>query len=158
MPVLALNRLVSVVRRLRRQGKTIAFTNGCFDLLHAGHLDYLQRIKKKADCLIVAVNSDSSVRKIKGPHRPIIPVKERSALVAALKPVDYVTIFPETTPLKVIGVVKPDILAKGGDWKPNQIVGGDLVKSSGGRVLVIPYLKKHSTSRLIQRIRSTSED
>ena len=151
--VLSLNRLAAVVRRLRRKGKTIAFTNGCFDLLHAGHLDYLERIKSKSDCLIVAVNSDSSVKKIKGPGRPILPAKERAALVAALKPVDYVTIFSEPTPLKTIRLLKPDLLAKGGDWKPDQIVGRKEVESRGGRVLVVPTLKGHSTSGLIQRIR-----
>ena len=153
--VLSLNRLAAVVRRLRRQGKTIAFTNGCFDLLHAGHLDYLERIKSKADCLIVAVNSDSSVKRIKGPGRPILPAKERAALVAALKPVDYVTIFPESTPLKTIRLLKPDLLAKGGDWRPDQIVGREVVESSGGRVLVIPTLKGHSTSGLIRKVKGT---
>ncbi|MBI3615930.1 MAG: D-glycero-beta-D-manno-heptose 1-phosphate adenylyltransferase [Candidatus Omnitrophica bacterium] len=151
--VLPLGRLVPVARRLKAEGKRIAFTNGCFDLLHAGHLDYLKRIKAKADCLIVAVNSDASVRKLKGPGRPIIPAKERAALVAALKPVDYVTIFPESTPLRMIRSLKPDILAKGGDWKPDRIVGREEVESRGGRVLTIPFLKGHSTSRLIRRIR-----
>lgn len=156
MPVMPLNRLAAVVHGLRRQGKTIAFTNGCFDLLHAGHLDYLERIKSKADYLIVAVNSDSSVKRIKGSNRPIIPAKERAALVAALKPVDYVTIFSESTPLKVICVLKPDLLAKGGDWKPDRIVGREIVESRGGRVLVVPTLKGHSTSRLIHRIRKSA--
>ena len=151
--VLSLRRLVPIVRRLRRRGKIIAFTNGCFDLLHAGHLDYLTRIKRKADCLIVAVNSDASVRRLKkGPGRPIVSEKERAALVAALKPVDYVTIFSESTPLKVIRALKPDLLAKGGDWKPDRIVGRGVVEAAGGRVLVIPFLKGHSTTRLIQRI------
>ena len=151
--MLGLNRLAAVVRRLRRQGKSVAFTNGCFDLLHAGHLDYLERIRSKADCLIVAVNSDSSVRRIKGSGRPILPARERAALVAALKPVDYVTIFSESTPLQVIRLLKPDLLAKGGDWKADRIVGRKEVESRGGRVLVVPYLKGHSTSGLIRRIR-----
>lgn len=157
MPVLSLRRLAAVVRRLRRRGKSVAFTNGCFDLLHAGHLDYLERIRSKADCLIVAVNSDSSVKKIKGPGRPILPARERAALVAALKPVDYVTIFSETTPLQVIRLLKPDLLAKGGDWKPDRIVGREEVESRGGRVLVVPYLKGHSSSRLIRRIRKVKD-
>ena len=156
MAVLALNRLVPVVRRLRRRGKTVAFTNGCFDLLHTGHLDYLTRIKRKADCLIVAVNSDASVKRLKkGPGRPVVPEKERAALVAALKPVDYVTIFSEPTPLKVIRALKPDLLAKGGDWKPDRIVGRETVEAAGGRVLVIPFLKGHSTTRLIQQIQNS---
>ena len=151
--ILPLNQLVRVVRRLKARGKRVAFTNGCFDLLHAGHLDYLTRIKRKADCLIGAVNSDASVRRLKkGPGRPVVPEKERAALVAALKPVDYVTIFSESTPLKVIRALKPDLLAKGGDWKPDRIVGRETVEAAGGRVLVIPFLKGYSTTRLIQRI------
>ncbi len=151
--VLSLHRLIPVVRRLRREGKRIAFTNGCFDLLHAGHLEYLERIKRKADVLIVAVNSDSSIRRIKGSSRPIVPEKERARLVASLKPVDVVTIFSEPTPLKVIEAIRPDLLAKGGDWSRQRIVGREIVESSGGKVLVIPYLKGHSTTRLLQRIR-----
>ena len=144
------------MRRLRAQGKRIAFTNGCFDLLHAGHLDYLERIKRKADVLIVAVNSDASIRRIKGQSRPIVPERERAWLVASLKPVDYVTIFSEPTPLKVIEAIRPDLLAKGGDWSRERIVGREIVESAGGQVLVIPYLRGHSTTCLIQRIRRAS--
>ena len=122
IPVLALKKLLPVLQRLRRQGKRIAFTNGCFDLLHIGHLTYLEQIKKRADILVVAVNSDSSVRGLKGPDRPVVPAGERARLVAALKPVDFVVIFPEPTPLKVIRAVRPDLLAKGGDWKPHPIL------------------------------------
>ena len=155
--VLSLRQLLKVVRRLRRQGKRIAFTNGCFDLLHAGHLDYLTRIKRHADRLIVGVNSDSSARRLKkGPGRPIVPARERAALVAALKPVDFVTVFSEPTPLKLIRALKPDLLAKGGDWKRDRIVGRDLVERAGGKVLVIPYLKGRSTTRVLQRIRRFS--
>ena len=152
--VLSLPDLVRVVRRLRRQGKRIAFTNGCFDLLHVGHLSYLERIKRRADVLVVSVNSDSSVRRLKGPGRPVVPARERARLVAALKPVDYVTIFSEATPLKVIRAIRPHLLAKGGDWKAQEIVGREWVESHGGQVLVVPYLQDHSTSRLIQRSRS----
>ena len=142
---------------MKRQGRRIAFTNGCFDLLHVGHLDAFERIKRQADCLIVAVNSDASIRRLrKGLGRPIVPAKERARLVAALKPVNYVTLFSEETPLKVIRAIRPDVLAKGGDWKRKKIVGGDFVKSTGGRVIAVPYLQGHSTTRLIERIQKAS--
>lgn len=151
--VLSLRRLTKIIGRLRRQGKRIAFTNGCFDLLHAGHLDYLEKIRSRADVLVVAVNSDRSVRRLKGRGRPLVPERERARLVAALKPVDFVTIFGEPTPLKVIRAVQPDLLAKGGDWAKEAIVGREVVERRGGKVLVIPYLKGHSTTGLVRRIR-----
>ena len=152
--VLSLAKLQQVVRRLRRRGKRVAFTNGCFDLLHAGHLDYLEKIKSKADILVVAVNSDRSVRGLKkGPGRPLVPEKERARLVAALKPVDFVVVFSEPTPLKVIQALQPDVLAKGGDWKKEAIVGRDLVERRGGKVVVVPFLKGYSTTGLVKRIR-----
>ncbi|MBI3323124.1 MAG: adenylyltransferase/cytidyltransferase family protein [Candidatus Omnitrophica bacterium] len=153
MTVVSLPRLVREVRRLRRRGKSIAFTNGCFDLLHAGHLEYLEKVKSRADVLIVALNSDRSVRRLKGPGRPLVPEGERARLVAALRPVDFVTIFSEPTPLKAIRAVQPDLLAKGGDWKAKAIVGREIVEGRGGKVLVIPYLKGHSTTGLVRRIR-----
>ncbi|MBI3333729.1 MAG: D-glycero-beta-D-manno-heptose 1-phosphate adenylyltransferase [Candidatus Omnitrophica bacterium] len=153
--VLPLTELVRVVRRLRAKGKVIAFTNGCFDLLHAGHLDTLERIKRRADLLIVGINSDASVRRLKGPGRPLVPARERARLIAALKPVDLVAIFAEPTPLRLIRAIRPDILAKGGDWKRGEIVGRELVESYGGKVLVVPYMKSHSTSRLLQRVRQS---
>ena len=149
--VLSLKQLLPVLLKLRRQGKRIAFTNGCFDLLHIGHLTTLERIKKRADILVVAVNSDSSVRGLKGAGRPVVPAGERARLVAALKPVDFVTIFSEPTPLKAIRSLRPDLLAKGGDWKADRIVGAEIVKAYGGRVAVIPYVVGHSTTRLIER-------
>ena len=150
--VLSLSQLLSTVRRLRRQGRTIAFTNGCFDLLHVGHLDVLERVKQKADCLIVGLNSDSSVRRLKGQGRPLVPAGERARLLAALKPVDYVILFSEETPLKLIRAIRPNLLAKGGDWRPDQIVGQKIVSSSGGRILVVPFRKNHSTSGIVRRI------
>lgn len=155
--VLSLTELVRVVRRLQAKGKVIAFTNGCFDLLHAGHLDTLDRIRRRADLLIVGVNSDASVRRLKGPGRPLVPARERARLIAALKPVDLVTIFSEPTPLRLIRAIRPDILAKGGDWKRGEIVGREIVESYGGKVLVVPYMKAHSTSRLLQRIEMGSK-
>ena len=152
--VVSLRQLLPTVRRLRRQGKTVAFTNGCFDLLHAGHLDYLEKIKRRADCLIVGINSDASVRRLKGSGRPILPLQERARLLASLKPVDYVTAFSEPTPFALIQAIRPNLLAKGGDWQKEKIVGRHIVESSGGKVLVIPYLKGHSTTGLIRRIRT----
>ena len=152
--VIPLNRLVKVLQKLRKQGKTIAFTNGCFDILHIGHLDYLERIKQKADILIVAVNSDSSVHKIKGPSRPVVPQRERARLLAALKPVDYVVLFSEPTPLRVIRAISPDWLAKGADWKGKIVVGQKEVESYGGKVILMPYLKDHSTTGLLARLKS----
>ena len=149
--ILPLNQLVRLVRRLRRQGKRIAFTNGCFALLHIGHLTTLEQIKRRADILVVAVNADASVRRLKGPGRPLVPDRERARLVAALKPVDWVTLFPEATPLKLIRAIRPDLLAKGGDWTRERIVGREIVESYGGRVVVIPYVAGRSSTRLIEQ-------
>lgn len=141
-----------VARRLRRNGKTIAFTNGCFDLLHIGHLKLFAALRAQADCLVVGVNADSSVRRLKGSSRPIVPARERAALIASLKSVDYVTIFSELTPLRLIRALQPDLLAKGGDWEREEIVGADLVQSRGGEVLVVPTVQGHSTTQLLHRI------
>ena len=150
----SLAKLVREIGRLRRRGKRIAFTNGCFDLLHIGHLDYLEEVKSRADILVVALNSDRSVRRLKkGSGRPLVPERERARLVAALKPVDFVVLFSEPTPLKVIRALQPDVLAKGGDWKKEAIVGREVVERRGGKVIVVPYLKGHSTTGLVQKIR-----
>ncbi|MBI3322773.1 MAG: D-glycero-beta-D-manno-heptose 1-phosphate adenylyltransferase [Candidatus Omnitrophica bacterium] len=137
---------------MRRQGKRIAFTNGCFDLLHVGHLDYLERTKRLADVLVVGVNTDASVRGLKGAGRPVTPEKERARLVASLKPVDFVVLFSESTPRRVIEAIQPDVLTKGGDWKPSQIVGADVVKARGGRVVSIPFTKGRSTTKLLSKL------
>ena len=153
------NKIVSLallkknVSRLRKQGKVIAFTNGCFDILHAGHVAYLEQAKKKNRVLIVGLNSDHSVRRIKGPLRPIIEAKYRAVVLAALSCVDYVSIFNEDTPLKVIKAVKPDILIKGADWKNKQVVGEDAIRPYGGRVELIKYLPNLSTTKIIEKIR-----
>ena len=145
--------LKGVVAAAKSQGKKTAFTNGCFDILHAGHLHILREAKKLADILIVALNSDSSVKKIKGADRPVLSHGERAELIAALEMVDYVTIFEETDPANLIRHLKPDVLAKGGDWPKDQVVGRDLVERHGGKVAVIPYLKGHSTTEIIERMR-----
>lgn len=151
--VLPLKKLLPILRGLKKQGKRIAFTNGCFDLLHIGHLTTLEQIKRRADILVVAVNSDFSVRGLKGAGRPVVPAGERARLVAALKPVDFVTVFSEPTPLKTIRALRPDLLAKGGDWKADRIVGAEVVKSYGGRVAVIPTVAGHSTTDLLRKSR-----
>lgn len=149
--VLPLRKLLPILRKLKKQGKRIAFTNGCFDLLHAGHLDTLERTRQLADILVVGINSDASVRRLKGAGRPVVRESERARLVAGLKPVDYVTLFSEPTPIRLIRMIRPDLLAKGADWKGKEVVGQREVESWGGRVALLPYLKGHSTTGLIRR-------
>lgn len=144
--------LLQTVRRLKKQGKRIAFTNGCFDLLHLGHVTYLERAKSKGDLLIVGINSDRSMRTLKGRERPLVPQSERARVLAGLSSVDYVTIFDEPTPLSLIQALKPDVLVKGADWKKDNIVGSDVVKRRGGKVVTIPVVKGVSTTQIIKRI------
>lgn len=147
-----LNQLSSIVRRLKSKNKKIVFTNGCFDLLHLGHIQYLAAAKKKGGVLIVGLNSDSSIKKLKGINRPIFPQSARAGVLAGLESVDYLTIFNELTPLKVIQRLRPDILVKGGDWKAKQVVGKDFVELYGGRVITIPFIKGYSTRLTIRTI------
>lgn len=133
---------------LRRQGKTIAFTNGCFDLMHIGHVKYLEDAGRGNRILIVGLNSDSSISRIKGPDRPINEQKSRAAVLAALESVDFVVIFNEDTPYKTIAAIKPDILIKGADWKGQALVGEDLVK----KVEFVKFVRGFSTSRIIEKI------
>lgn len=147
-----LSELISVSKRLKDEGKKVVFTNGCFDLLHIGHLRYLQKAKEAGDVLIVGINSDSSMRRLKGTERPIVQQNERAEILSALECVDYVVIFSEDTPYRVIRAIVPDILVKGGDYEVGQIVGTDLVKASGGEVLVIDEVKNHSTALLVKAI------
>ena len=153
--ILTLLRLNKIVHKLRRQGKTIAFTNGCFDILHFGHVSYLEAAKNKDRILIVALNSDRSIQEIKGNDRPIVPQKERAAVLASLSCVDYVTIFNEPTPLRVIETLQPDVIVKGADWKGKDVVGAKVVKAYGGRVEFIRYVKGLSTTQIIQKIIKT---
>lgn len=140
------------LKRLR--GKTVVFTNGCFDILHYGHVAYLQAARKKGDILVVGLNTDASVRRLKGPRRPVTPQRERAAVLAALACVDYVTFFGDDTPLRLIKAVRPDVLVKGADWKKKEIVGAPFVASCGGRVLTIPLVKGRSTTDLLKRLTS----
>lgn len=146
-------------RELRAAGKKLVFTNGCFDLLHPGHLRYLAEARSLGDRLVVAVNADATVAALKGPGRPLIPLEERMEVLAALASVDYVVSFEEETPARVIAALVPDVLVKGGDWAPEDIVGKDTVEAAGGRVLSLPFAPGYSTSGLIERIlRSGSSD
>ncbi len=144
--------LLSVIPKLKKQGKRVVFTNGCFDLLHYGHAKYLEESKNKGDILIVGINSDSSVKRIKGSSRPIVKERNRLSLVAALESVDFALIFKEDTPLNIIKRIRPDILVKGADWNKKEIIGNDFVKSYGGRVLTVKLCKGLSTTNLINKI------
>jgi len=147
-----LRRLKKLILILKARRKKIVFTNGCFDLLHYGHIKYLQDAKKKGDVLVVGINSDSSVKRIKEDKRPVVNEKDRLRLVAALESVDYVVLFKEDTPLEIIKFIKPDVLVKGADWNKNNIVGRDIVLSYDGRVSTIKFVKGYSTSNLIKKI------
>jgi len=147
-----LTELKKIIANFKARGKKIVFTNGCFDLLHYGHIKYLGDAKSMGDILVVAINSDSSVRKIKGSKRPIINEHDRLRTVAALTSVDYVVPFNENTPIKVIKLLKPNVLVKGADWKKNDIVGSNFVLSYGGSVSTVKLVRGHSTSNLIKKI------
>jgi len=134
-----------------RHNKKIVFTNGCFDLLHVGHIRYLQEAQKLGDLLVVALNSDSSVKKIKGPKRPVQTENDRAEILAALACVNFTTIFSEDTPQNIIEKIKPDILVKGGDWEIDKIVGADFVQASGGKVYSLQFIDGKSTTNLIQK-------
>jgi D-beta-D-heptose 7-phosphate kinase/D-beta-D-heptose 1-phosphate adenosyltransferase len=144
--------LISILEDFRRNGKKIVFTNGCFDLLHIGHIKYLREAKGFGDILVVALNSDSSVRRLKGDKKPLIPQSERAEVLSALEMVDYVTIFDEDTPYEIIKELQPDVLIKGGDWTIEKIVGRDIVEAKGGKVIAIPFIEGASTSRIVERI------
>ncbi len=144
---------LALIARLRAAGKSVVFTNGVFDLLHPGHLRYLQRARQLGDALIVGINSDRSVRTIKGPDRPITPEQERAEVVAALASVDAVVIFDEDTPQRLIGTLQPDVLVKGADWAENAIVGRD-VEARGGKVVRVAIEPGYSTTAIVEKIQS----
>jgi rfaE bifunctional protein nucleotidyltransferase chain/domain len=144
-----------IIKKLKENGKIIVFTNGCFDILHYGHVMYLKKAKAKGDYLIVGLNSDSSVRKIKGNTRPIVDEKDRAGVLAALESVDFVVIFKEDTPLRIIRELKPDILIKGSDWNKKTIVGADFLKSYGGKVKTVKLAQGRSTTGIIRKIIET---
>lgn len=153
--VLTVSEARDFVTRHRHANRTVVFTNGVFDLLHPGHVRYLQEARREGDVLIVAVNSDRSVRAIKGPSRPVNPEAERAEVVAALACVDAVVVFDEDTPRQVIGRLQPDVLVKGADWADDAIVGRDTVEARGGRVVRLAIAEGHSTSAIIKKIQGT---
>lgn len=150
--VLSREMLSSQLVEERRLGKKVVFTNGCFDLLHIGHLRYLAEARCLGDLLVIGLNSDASVQAIKGPNRPIIPEEDRAEVLAAMEMVDYVSLFDEPTPQQLIEAVQPDVLVKGGDWSIDTIVGREVVWARGGRVLNIPVVEGLSTSAIIRQV------
>ena len=150
--ILELQDVIKVVHELRRSGKKIVFTNGCFDILHVGHVRYLAAARSQGDVLVVGLNSDESVRSIKPENRPIVNQNQRAEVLASLECVDYITIFNEPDPLKIIKELKPDVLVKGSDWIEEEIIGADIVKANGGKLVRVPVVPDISTSRIIQRI------
>jgi D-beta-D-heptose 7-phosphate kinase / D-beta-D-heptose 1-phosphate adenosyltransferase len=154
--ILSRQELATRAATWRAAGKRIVLTNGCFDLLHAGHLALLGDAAKLGDVLVLAINSDASVRRLKGPERPLVTQAERAALLAALTFVDAVTVFEEDTPLAVLEAVRPHVLVKGGDYRPSEVIGRELVEAAGGRVVIVPLLPERSTSSLLERIRGSA--
>ncbi|HWP83245.1 MAG TPA: D-glycero-beta-D-manno-heptose 1-phosphate adenylyltransferase [Bacteroidota bacterium] len=150
--VVGRSELFEIRQRLKNEGKTVVFTNGCFDILHRGHVEYLASAKAMGDVLIVGVNTDDSVRRIKGDSRPVVGEEDRALVVAALASVDYVTLFGEDTPLELIRFLVPDILVKGADWPIEKVVGRDIVEAAGGSVKTISIVPNRSTSAIIQKI------
>ncbi len=151
--VLSWDRLKKTLDRLKKGGKTIVFTNGCFDILHVGHVRYLNEAKNLGDLLVLGLNSDASIARIKGALRPIVPQDERAAVMAALESVDFITFFDDDTPLSLIEYLEPHILVKGGDWAEEDVVGRESVQKGGGKVVIIPETKGASTTNIIEKIR-----
>jgi D-beta-D-heptose 7-phosphate kinase/D-beta-D-heptose 1-phosphate adenosyltransferase len=151
--LVTLPRLLAILGPLRREGVRVVFTNGCFDILHPGHVTYLEKARSLGDLLVVGLNSDRSVRSLgKGTERPICTEEERAAVLSALRAVDFVVIFDDPTPLALIEAILPDVLAKGGDWAVEKIVGREAVQRAGGRVVTIPFVEGKSTTGIVERI------
>ena len=150
--IVKLKDLVQKISTLRESGRTIVFTNGCFDILHVGHVRYLAAARSEGDVLVVGLNSDESTRSIKQENRPIVSQDQRAEVLAGLECVDYITVFNEPDPLKLIQALKPDVLVKGSDWKEEDIIGAEVVKEGGGKVVRVDVVPDISTSRIIQRI------
>lgn len=144
--------LQRILENLKANGKRIVFTNGCFDLFHIGHLRYLEKAKALGDLLVVGINNDSSVQRLKGPERPILPLAERMEILSGLECVDYVIAFDESTPLELISFLRPTLLVKGGDWTKETTVGREVVEGLGGEVVILPFLEGNSTTNIIQTI------
>jgi len=156
--IVSQDELIQLTAREKRNGRLVVFTNGCFDLLHPGHVRCLAQARSLGDLLVVAVNSDRSVHGNKGPERPLVPQNDRAEVLAALSSVDYVTIFDEPTPRDLIARLLPSVLVKGADWGPNDVVGREEVEAAGGRVVSIPLAPGYSTTSLLQKIRKAVSD
>lgn len=154
MYLLSLEEAVKIRKKCKEKGRKVVFTNGCFDIIHVGHIRLLKEASKLGDVLIIGLNSDDSVRKIKGPTRPINPLPDRAEILSSIRYVDYVIAFEEETPYRLINILLPDILVKGGDYKRDEIVGADIVEANGGKVVTIPLVEGKSTTRLIEEIKA----
>ncbi|MFO7865414.1 MAG: D-glycero-beta-D-manno-heptose 1-phosphate adenylyltransferase [Candidatus Aminicenantes bacterium] len=155
--VQSLDMLIRVRGNLQLKSRKIVFTNGCFDIIHRGHIHLFRRAKRLGDVLVAAVNDDESVRRLKGSGRPVFPLRERLEVLSALEDIDYLVPFSQDTPRCLIERIQPDILVKGGDWRPEEVVGKDEVEAAGGKVVIIPYLPGRSTTEIIQKIREISQ-
>ena len=155
MKIVSRQEIEKIARILKKSNKKIVFTNGCFDIIHAGHIEYLREAKKLGDILILGLNSDSSVQKLKGRNRPINDENARAIVLSEFKSVDYIVIFQEDTPYDLIEIVKPDVLVKGGDWKETEIVGADIVKKYGGIVKSLEFKEGFSTTKIIEKIKKS---
>ncbi|MDY6915847.1 MAG: D-glycero-beta-D-manno-heptose 1-phosphate adenylyltransferase [Candidatus Cloacimonadota bacterium] len=152
MIILDWQKLAKTTKKAQNKGNKIVFTNGCFDIIHAGHIQYLQEARMLGDILLVAVNSDNSVKRLKGPARPLVPEMQRCQVLNALKMVDLITVFNQNTPYDLIKKISPDVLVKGGDWQEENIVGADIVLKNGGRVESLSYKAGFSTSQIIEKV------
>ncbi|MFD0787521.1 D-glycero-beta-D-manno-heptose 1-phosphate adenylyltransferase, partial [Micromonospora azadirachtae] len=157
-PVVDADELAAIVEAQRDNGRSVVFTNGCFDVLHRGHVRYLEQARTLGDLLVVAVNSDESVRRLKGADRPVNPVEDRAALLAALSCVDHVVVFEEDSPASLIKIVRPDVYVKGGDYPPEMVPEAPLVRRLGGQVRTLGYVPDRSTSQIIERIRTHGQE
>lgn len=152
--VLSKEEMLEIRNRLKKEGKKVVFTNGCFDILHPGHVDYLNKAKALGDVLILGLNSDSSIKRIKGEKRPVLNQDERAAITSNLKAVDYVVIFEEDDPFNIISYLIPDVLVKGADWSLDKIIGRDIVEANGGEVKAIKFVTDQSTTNIIKKVLS----
>lgn len=157
VPVVSVEDAASLARELRKQGKQIVFTNGCFDLLHPGHLEILEKSREMGDCLFVGLNTDDSVIRLKGSSRPVQSLESRAAILSSLRFVDCVIPFSEDTPISLIEKILPDVLVKGGDYTVRQVVGAEIVMGNGGRVEIVPLLEEYSTSSIVRELHKCPE-
>jgi D-glycero-beta-D-manno-heptose 1-phosphate adenylyltransferase len=153
-PILSEPELLAALGRERAAGRQIVFANGCFDVLHVGHIRYLQGAAGEGDVLVVGVNGDDSVRSLKGEGRPVMSARERAEIIAAIRGVSYVTVFDETSPARLIGAIRPEVQAKGTDYTPDSVPEGEVVRSYGGRVAIVGDPKDHSTTAILEKLRS----